>query len=68
MPVKVLSRDGKLVEESRLTKLLSFRGLKRVPIEEAESGDLIAVAGLARATVADTLCAPECSPVATAAR
>ena len=67
MPVKVLSRDGELVEEARLTKLLSFRGLKRVPIEEAESGDLIAVAGLARATVADTLCAPECSAAIAAA-
>jgi len=59
MPVKVLSRDGERLEESRLTKLLSFRGLKRVPVEAAESGDLIAVAGLARATVADTICAPE---------
>ncbi len=59
MPVKVLSREGELVEEARLTKLLSFRGLKREPTEEAESGDLIAVAGLSRATVADTLCAPE---------
>ena len=67
MPVKVLSRDGALVEEARLTKLLSFRGLKRVPVEEAESGDLIAVAGLSRATVADTLCAPECSTAIAAA-
>ena len=67
MPVKVLSRDGKLVEDARLTKLLSFRGLKRVPIEEVESGDLIAVVGLARATVADTICAPECSTAIAAA-
>jgi GTP-binding protein len=59
MPVKVLSRDGERLEEARLTKLLSFRGLKRVPVETAESGDLIAVAGLTRATVADTICAPE---------
>ncbi|MDX1574919.1 MAG: EF-Tu/IF-2/RF-3 family GTPase, partial [Kiloniellales bacterium] len=67
MPVKVLSRDGEVIEEARLTKLLSFRGLKRVPIEAAESGDLIAVAGLARATVADTLCAPERSTALPAA-
>jgi GTP-binding protein len=58
MAVKALSRDGKLLEESRLTKLLAFRGLRRVPIERAEAGDIIAVAGFARTTVADTLCEP----------
>jgi GTP-binding protein len=59
MPVKVLSRDGRTLEQARLTKLLAFRGLARVPIEEAEAGDLIAVAGLGKATVADTIAAPE---------
>ena len=59
MPVKVLSRDGRVVEQARLTKLLAFRGLSRVPIEEAEAGDIIAVAGLSQATVSDTVCAPE---------
>jgi GTP-binding protein len=59
MPVKALSRDGSVIEEGRLNKLLAFRGLKRVPIEEAVAGDIIAVAGLAETTVADTLCAPE---------
>ena len=59
MPVKVLSRDGRTIEQARLIKLLSFRGLARVPVEEAEAGDLIAVAGLGKATVADTLTAPE---------
>ena len=58
-PVKVLSRDGKVIETSRLTKLLAFRGLARVPIETASAGDIIAVAGLAAATVADTIAAPE---------
>ena len=42
-----------------MTKLLSFRGLDRVPVEEAEAGDIIAVAGLAEATVPDTIGAPE---------
>ncbi len=55
--VKVLSHDGKLLEQGRLTKLLAFRGLERVPIEEAHAGDIVAVAGLQQATVAHTLCA-----------
>jgi GTP-binding protein len=59
MPVKALARDGRLVEEARLTKLLAFRGLERRPIDEARAGDIVAVAGLAAATVADTICAPE---------
>ncbi len=59
MPVKALSRDGEVLEEGRLSKLLAFRGLQRVPIEEAAAGDIIAVAGLAETTVADTLCALE---------
>jgi GTP-binding protein len=59
MPVKSLSRDGKVIETSRLTKLLAFRGLERRPIEEAEAGDIIAIAGLAETTVADTICTPE---------
>jgi GTP-binding protein len=59
MPVKSLTRDGKLIEQARLTKLLAYRGLERQPIEEARAGDIIAVAGLTETTVADTLCAPE---------
>jgi GTP-binding protein len=59
MPVKVLRRDGTLVETGRLTKLMSFRGLERVAVEEVEAGDLIAVAGLTEATIPDTVCAPE---------
>jgi GTP-binding protein len=59
MPVKALSPDGRLIEESRLTKLLAFRGLDRQPIEEAEAGDIVAIAGLTDTTVADTICAVE---------
>ncbi len=50
MPVKVLRQDGTVVETGRLTKLLCFRGLDRVTIEEAEAGEIIAVAGLSEAT------------------
>src|SRR5437764_9258036 len=59
MPVKSLARDGRVIEQARLTKLLAFRGLDRRPIEEAQAGDIIAIAGLAQTTVADTICAPE---------
>src|SRR3954449_750963 len=57
--VKVLDFDGKLVETGRITKVLAFRGLERVPVEEAEAGDIVALAGLPDATVAHTICAPE---------
>jgi len=56
--VKVLSRDGKLVETGRITKILAFRGLERQPLELAEAGDIVAIAGLTKGTVADTFCDP----------
>jgi GTP-binding protein len=59
MPVKSLARDGRVIEQARLTKLQAYRGLDRRPIDEAQAGDIIAVAGLALTTVADTICAPE---------
>jgi GTP-binding protein len=58
MPIKAMTRDGALIEDARATKLLAFRGLERVPVDEVEAGDLIAIAGLTKATVADTLCDP----------
>ena len=59
MAIKALSRDGKEIERGRISKLLAFRGLKRTGVEEAFAGDIVAVAGLSKATVADTLCAME---------
>ncbi|MET0706571.1 MAG: translational GTPase TypA [Tardiphaga sp.] len=56
--VKVLSRDGKTVETGRITKILAFRGLERQPVELAEAGDIVAIAGLPTGTVADTFCDP----------
>jgi len=58
-PVKVLDREGRLIEQGRVTKVLAFRGLERTAIEEAEAGDIVALAGLPEATVAHTICAPE---------
>ncbi|HZN30535.1 MAG TPA: GTP-binding protein, partial [Xanthobacteraceae bacterium] len=57
--VKVLDRNGLLIEEGRLTKVLAFRGLERTGVEEASAGDIVAVAGLPEATVSHTICAPE---------
>ena len=59
MPVRVISFDGRAVETGRLTKLLAFRGLERVPVDEVSAGDIIAVAGLKEATVPDTIGAME---------
>ncbi|MGJ4963752.1 translational GTPase TypA [Bradyrhizobium sp. HKCCYLRH3061] len=56
--VKVLSREGKLIETGRITKILAFRGLERQPVDFAEAGDIVAIAGLTKGTVADTFCDP----------
>jgi GTP-binding protein len=58
MSVKALSRDGTVVETGRITKILAFRGLERVPVDEAQAGDIVALAGLSKATVADTIVDP----------
>ena len=57
--IKVLDRNGELIEEGRVTKVLAFRGLERTPIDEVFAGDIISIAGLPEATVSHTLCAPE---------
>ena len=57
--VKVLDREGHLIEEGRVTKVLAFRGLDRTGVEEASAGDIVAIAGLPEATVSHTICAPE---------
>ncbi|MBP02752.1 MAG: translational GTPase TypA [Rhodospirillaceae bacterium] len=61
MKIKVLNTEGGLVEDGRVSKLLAFKGLDRVPVESADAGDIIAIAGLADATVSNTLCAPDIS-------
>jgi GTP-binding protein len=59
--VKVLGQDGRLIENGRISKILAFRGLERQPIEEARAGDIVAIAGLSKGTVADTFCDPSVS-------
>ena len=53
--IKAMSRDGKLIENFRATKILAFRGLEQTAIETAEAGDIVSIAGMTKATVADTL-------------
>jgi GTP-binding protein len=57
--IKVLDREGNLVETGRVSKILAFRGLERQPIEIGEAGDIVSIAGLVKGSVADTFCAPE---------
>ena len=56
--VKVLARDGSLVETGRVSKVLAFRGLQREPIELGEAGDIVSISGLQKANVADTFVDP----------
>ncbi|MGI9407542.1 MAG: translational GTPase TypA [Hyphomicrobiaceae bacterium] len=58
MQIKALSADGKLLEQARVSKILAFRGLERTAIELGEAGDIVALAGLQKATVADTIVDP----------
>ncbi|HYC65987.1 MAG TPA: translational GTPase TypA [Reyranellaceae bacterium] len=53
--LKALARDGSEIEQTRITKVLAFRGLERVALDQAEAGDIVAVAGFKTATVADTI-------------
>ena len=54
--IKALSRDGAEIERFRVSKILAFRGLARQPVDQAEAGDIVALAGMTKPTVADTLC------------
>ena len=55
--LKALSRTGDKIEQFRVTKILAFRGLTQTAIDEAQAGDIVTIAGMSKATVADTLCA-----------
>ena len=57
-PIHALDNEGKVIETGRASKLMAFRGLDRVPVEEAKAGDIISIAGLAVATVANTIADP----------
>ncbi len=56
MSFKAINLKGEVVEQGRLTKLHVFRGVEKIPVEEAEAGDIVSIAGLEKASVSDTLC------------
>jgi GTP-binding protein len=58
MPIKALDDEGNIVEEGRATKIMAFRGLERVPVESAGAGDIVAIAGLTKATVSNSIVEP----------
>ena len=58
-PIHALDNDGKIVETGRASKIMSFHGLERVPVEEAKAGDIISLAGLTVATVSNTIADPQ---------
>ncbi|NVO55292.1 translational GTPase TypA [Rhodobacteraceae bacterium B1Z28] len=57
--LKALSRDGSVIENFRASKILAFRGLSQQPIDVAEAGDIVTIAGMSKATVADSLVSPQ---------
>ncbi len=57
--VKSLARDGSLIEQFRIAKILAYRGIERTSLDVAEAGDIVALAGMTKTTVADTICATD---------
>ncbi|MDB9746637.1 translational GTPase TypA [Candidatus Pelagibacter sp.] len=55
-PIKAINLKGEKVDEGRLTKIFRYEGTKKVPIEVGEAGDIVIIAGLEKANVADTIC------------
>ena len=58
MPIKAIDDEGNIVEEGRATKIMAFRGLERVPVDQAGAGDIVAIAGLTKATVSNSIVEP----------
>jgi GTP-binding protein len=60
-PIRAMDVNGKVVEDGRVTKLFAFQGLERVPVNSAKAGDIVAIAGLMKATVSNTIGTPQIS-------
>ena len=58
-PIKAINLKGEKIDEGKLTKIFRYEGTKKVPIEIGEAGDIVVIAGLEKANVADTICDPE---------
>jgi GTP-binding protein len=61
MPIKAIDASGTVVEEGRATKIIAFRGLDRVAVDQAGAGDIVAIAGLTKATVSNSIVDPAVS-------
>lgn len=57
--VKAINMNGELVENAKITKIIEHRGIEKVSLESASAGDIVVIAGFSKATVSDTLCAPD---------
>ncbi|SDY55865.1 translational GTPase TypA [Citreimonas salinaria] len=55
--VQALTRHGQKIEQFRVSRIQAFRGLGPQEIDEAVAGDIVSLAGMSKATVADTICA-----------
>ena len=64
--IKAINLQGEKIDEGRLTKIFRYEGTKKVPIEVGEAGDIVVIAGLEKANVADTICDPEVNEPITA--
>ena len=57
--VKAINMNGEFIENAKITKIIEHRGIEKVSLESASAGDIVVVAGFSKATVADTICAPD---------
>ncbi|SDT37247.1 GTP-binding protein [Paenibacillaceae bacterium GAS479] len=56
-PVAVMTREG-AIKQARIEKLFGFQGLKRVEVEEAAAGDIVAIAGIKDINIGETIADP----------
>ena len=55
MPVAICKKEDK-IENARITKLYTYDGLKRIEVEKASAGDIIALSGVTDINIGDTIC------------
>ena len=54
--IKSINLKGKIIENVKLTKLFGFKGIEKISIKMAEAGDIVAIAGIEKTSVSDTIC------------
>ena len=58
MPVTIMDREG-ATRNGRILQVMGYLGLERIPVDSAQAGDIIAVTGMDKLRISDTLCAPD---------